>query len=180
MPNIQTLAALSNARSHKGLADIKMSELTSMRNKTLRNVFAQFDENKNRKEFVAKIHDKIFVNDAASRTINSTWYALDSIDGNIIWLVNGTDTSVDYSKLRQAVEQKVKLIICIGENTQQIHDAFDGIAPMVMDVATLKEGVHRALYNNVAKATVLFSPACENGIQIDQEGQNFKLEVNEL
>lgn len=180
MSTLQILANQGKDRVHKGLADIKMAQLTNMRNESLKRCFAQFDDSRNRKEFVAKIHDKIFINDAASRTINSTWYALESIEGNIIWIANGTTDTIDYSKAKNAVMQKVKMLLCVGDNTQQLHEQFDGIVPLVIDTPSMKDAVHRALYNNINKATVLFSPACENGVNTETEGDLFRMEVNEL
>lgn len=180
MSTIQTLAKQGKEKTHKGLADLGMAQLKRMRNEAMKSCFAQFNDSCNRMEFVARIHDKRFVNDAASRTINSTWYALDSIEGNIIWIANGTATPANYAMLMPSVASKVKMLICVGEQSQQLHDQFDGVVPMVIDVPTLKDAVHRALYNNVNTATVLFSPACENGVLIDEEGSSFKMEVNEL
>lgn len=180
MSTIQILAKQGKERVHRGLADISMAQLKQMRNESLKSCFAQFNDSQNRMEFVAKIHDKRFVNDAASRTMNSTWYALDSIEGNIIWIANTTDVPTNYKMVMNSVSQKVKMLICVGGHSQQIHEQFDGIVPMVIDVPTLKDAVHRALYNNVNTATVLFSPACENGILADEEGASFKMEVNEL
>ena len=180
MSTLQILANQGKTKTHKGLADLKMSELKSMRNQSLRNCFAQFDDSRNRMEFVARIHGKRFINDAASRTMNSTWYALDSIEGNIIWIADTCSEKTNYGMVQAQVAQKVKILICVGEHSQQLHEQFDGIVPMVMDVPTLKDAVHRALYNNVNSATVVYSPGCENGTLADEEGATFRMEVNEL
>lgn len=180
MSTIQVLAQQGKTRIHKGLADLGMAQLKNMRNEALKSCFAQFDDSRNRMEFVAKIHDKQFVNDAASRTINSTWYALDSCEGDVIWIANTSDTPANYAMIRGTAAKKVKMLLCIGGHSQQIHENFDGIVPIVIDVPTLKDAVHRALYNKINAATVIFSPACENGVMIDEEGDAFKMEVNEL
>ena len=38
----------------------------------------------------------------------------------------------------------------------------------------------KALYSNVENATVLFSPACENGHPMSEQGKEFQKEVYDL
>lgn len=179
--SIQTLAKQGKTSVHRGLAEIDVSRLKGMRNEGLKNCFTHFDGWHSKLEFVAKIHDKRFVNDAASRTVSATWYALENVDDeNVIWIARGSANKLDYTPLLPEVRKKVQMLICVGENTKGLHDVFDGVVPMVLDEVDLKNAVHRSLYNNVMKATVIYSPSCSSEVSVEDDGAMFKKEVNEL
>ena len=179
--SIQTLASQGKTREHRGLAEIDVSRLKGMRNEGLKNCFTHFDGWHSKLEFVAKIHEKKFVNDAASRTVNATWYAMENVeDDNVIWIARGNVNKMDYKPLLAEVSKKVQMLICIGEHTKGLHEVFDGVVPMVVDVKDMCEAVHRSLYNNVNKATVVYSPACGCELSVEEDGKLFKKEVNEL
>ena len=178
--NIQTLANQGKTRVHRGLAEIEMSRLKGMRNEGLKNCFTHFDGWHCKLEFIAKIHDKKFVNDAASRSVNGTWYALENVEGNVIWIAKGNGSKVDYTPILPEVGKKVQMLLCMGTDSRALHETFDGVVPMVIDVADMKDAVHRALYNNLNKATVVYSPACEDTMSVEEDGEIFRREVNEL
>lgn len=178
--SIETLASQGRSRLHTGLAGMDSVKLKQMRDKNMRACFRHFDEIPHKMEFVARIHDKSFVDDAASRTVNSTWYALESTEGSIIWIAQGVKEQVDYKRLNLAAKQKVKMLLCVGEDSSQLRKHFEGLIPTIIDCPTMEYAVTRALYNDISGATVLYSPAAENNMHIEADGAKFKNEVNEL
>jgi len=179
--SIETLAKQGREKIHAGLAGIETTKLRALRNEQLKQCFNHFDETQYRMEFVARVRGTEFINDAASRSINATWYALESVEGNLIWIANGTtNNDANYSNLASLVGNKVKLLICIGGNSKQLHKAFANETTTIADVATIEEAVRLAFRVNIENIKVIFSPSCENGIPLDEEGQRFIMEVNEL
>lgn len=176
--SIETLAKQGRDRIHTGLAGIDVNKLRQMRNNSLRECFARFNEMHYRMEFVATIHGKQFVNDAAARTVNATWYALESLEGNTIWIVNSCNVEQDYSQLAEAVRSKVSRIICIGDSTS-LRNSLGSAAKSIEEVQNMREAVTSALYGTLENATVIYSPACESA-SMEQEGELFRFEVNEL
>lgn len=180
---IELLAQQGREKIHNGLAAIDTAQLKKMRNQALRNCFNHMDEIRYRKEFVARIHGKTFINDAASRSVNSTWYTLESIDGPIIWILNAylpADQQADLSKLVQNARGHVRMMVCIGRDSSWIHRQFDHVVPTIVDVATMREAVERAYYSAIETATVVYSPALPSDLSPDEEGMLFRHEVNEL
>jgi len=177
---IETITREITGHSHTTLASIDRTQLIKMRNQGLRDCFKHLEDIPHKMEFVARIQDKCFIDDAASRNVNATWYALESAEGSIIWIANGSNIPTDYRKLRHTVSQKVKMILCVGENCDGLHKAFDGIVPNIIDCPSMEYAVNRALYNNIETATVIYSPAAELSDGTKYDCSEFKREVCEL
>ena len=88
--SIELLAKQGRDRIHGGLAAVDSSRLRQMRDQTIRTCFSRFEEADFRLEYVARIHGIEFVNDAAARSVNATWYALQRIEGDIVWIAGET------------------------------------------------------------------------------------------
>lgn len=177
---IEVLAKQGRKQIYNGLAGIDSAKLKKMRNDTLRTCFNRMDEMRYRREFVARIHGKTFVNDAASRSINSTWYTLESIEGPIIWIVNADGPAIDATKLLPSVRNRVRMMVCVGKNSEWLHRQFDSVVPVTMDTANIHEAVTRAFYNPIEEATVVFSPMVASQQSATDEGIHFHHEVNDL
>ncbi|MDO4217369.1 MAG: hypothetical protein Q4D03_04250 [Bacteroidales bacterium] len=178
--SIETLAKQGRESIHTGLAGIDSLKLRRLRNEQMRQCFNRFDEMPYRMEFVARIRGTEFVNDAASRSVNATWYALDSNEGKLVWIANGDDNQADYSKLVPLAKEKVTMLVAVGNDTSRLHQAFDGEVPSVVDAHNIAEAVHLAFYRNIETPKVLFSPAGDNGSDAYTEGAQFTVEVNEV
>jgi UDP-N-acetylmuramoylalanine--D-glutamate ligase len=115
--------------------------------------------------------------------VNSTWYALESIKGSIVWIAGGIDKGNDYTALNDLVSKKVKAIICLGKDNTKIHHAFDSMVSTITDVTTMADAVKTAYYLSTKGDTVLLSPACasfdlfEN---YEDRGWQFKESVHQL
>ncbi len=178
----ETLAKQGTNVAHSGLAGIDSAKLKKLRNSQLKDCFSLIDEMRHKMEFVARIKGISFVDDAASRTTFSTWYALETIEGSVIWIANGVSDSnyVDsYRKLHLLVERKVKKIICVGDSSV-CQSAFGDVVSDISSVNSIGEAVHKAFYSNIEDSKILFSPSVENGVSYEEQGDLFKHEVNEL
>lgn len=177
---IETITRQISSRNRTSMAAIDRTQLIKIRNQGLRDCFKHLDDIPHKMEFVARIQDKRFVDDAASCNVNATWYALESTEGPIVWIANGSDGQVDYRKLKTCVSQKVKAILCVGGNTESLHQAFDGVVPQVIDCPSMERAVNLALYGNIETATVIYSPSTNHGVSIKEAGAAFRREVCEL
>lgn len=177
---IETFAPTKIQQQRNGLANIGIAQLKHMRNKGLQACFNRIDEMRFHREFVARIHGKTFINDAASRTPNATWYTLESSEGPIIWIANANSDTQDLSKMVQAANSKVQMIIGVGPNMAPIEKAFSGIVPRIIHTDSLNSAVNKALYNDLGEANVIFSPAAECLVNATVQGEEFNYAVNEL
>lgn len=178
--SIEYLAKQGRDRVHGGLASVDTAKLRTMRDAAMRACFLRFEEASNRLEFVARIHGKEFVNDAAARSVNATWYALDNVEGNIIWIAFAGDNQTDYSMLRPLALRKVHTLICVGADTAALHDTFADVVAEIVDADNIGQAVNMACYSNIEEAKVVFSPATRMGLSDETAGRMFRKEVNEL
>lgn len=124
-----------------------------------------------------------FINDSKATNVNSVWYALESINEPIVWIVGGKDKGNDYTPLFDLVRQKVKAIVCMGKDNSKIIEAFKDIIPVIHDTHEVNEAV-RTAYNCAQKGdVVLLSPACASFDlfkNYEDRGQQFKTAVRNL
>lgn len=179
----EALATQGRERVHTGLAGIDSAKLKKLRNTHLKECFNLIDEMRHKLEFVARIKGVSFIDDAASRSPLSTWYALETIEGKVIWIANGAVNSIqkatEFKRLKALVENKVRMIICLGD-CSLYQTVFGDVVKNIIPVQTIGEAVNKAFYSSDENMKVLFSPAAENGISYESQGESFKHEVNEL
>ena len=174
---IETLTKQSNA--HTGLAGIDTTRLKAIRNASLRACFSRMDDTRNRMEFVARILDREYINDAAACTVNATWYTLESLQGGLVWIVCGTDAATDYSRLVPVALRKVRMMVILGPDAQ-LREAFGGKVPCIESCRTMGEALHKAYRYESSDVRVVFSPACNDGTPTEALADAFSREVNEL
>ena len=174
---IETLA--KQGTPHTGLVGIDTARLKAMRNATLRSCFNRLEDTRYRLEFVGRILGREYINDAGARNVNATWYALESLQGGIVWSVCGTAAETDYSKLVPVALRKVRMMLVIGPSGQ-LTMAFAGVVPSIVECQSMSEALHRAYLYDSTDVKVLFSPACNDGTPTNALGEAFRNEVNEL
>lgn len=177
---IETLVKEGRERTHIGLAGIDTQRLKSIRNASLRACFNRMEETRYRLEFVARVRGREYINDAASRTINSTWYSLESTSGGLIWIADAPAAAADYSRLVPSALRKVRMLLIVGGDSAPMRKAFTGIVPSIESCPSMAEALQKAYRYEADDVKVLYSPACDNGSDIVDNGEEFRHQVNEL
>ncbi|MBQ3787688.1 MAG: hypothetical protein II849_02640 [Bacteroidales bacterium] len=177
---IETLAKQGRDRIHTGLAGIDTQRLKAMRNASLRACFNRLEETRYRMEFVARVCGREYINDAASRSVNATWYSLESIPGGIIWIADAPQKDADYGRLVPSALRKVRMLLVVGDNSKCMRKTFAGVIPIIEDCPSIADALQKAYRYEAEDVKVLFSPACDNGTDVEEEGEVFRHEVNEL
>ncbi|MBK6962409.1 MAG: UDP-N-acetylmuramoyl-L-alanine--D-glutamate ligase [Bacteroidales bacterium] len=180
---LEELALQGKHNVYNSMAAGISSRLIDLRKETIKECLADFQNVEHRLEFVANIHGIEFINDSKATNINSVWYALESLNKNIIWIAGGIDKGNDYTKLFELVKQKVKAIICLGIDNEKLIDAFKDKVSYISETSSVEEAVELAYYLGRKGDVVLLSPACasfdlfEN---FEERGSKFKAAVNAL
>jgi len=157
--------------------------ILGIRNEVIRESLSDFKGVEHRLEKLAHIRGVDFINDSKATNINSTWYALESMDDETVWIVGGVDKGNDYSELMDLVKEKVKAIVCLGVDNSKIHEAFDGVINTIVDTDSMQDAVKIAVELANEEATVLLSPACASFDlfkSYEDRGEQFKDEVKKL
>jgi len=70
-------------------------------------------------EYVASVRGVEFINDSKATNVNSTWYALESMNKPTVLILGGLDKGNDYSLIEDLVKEKVKTIVCLGVDNKK-------------------------------------------------------------
>ncbi|MBG14840.1 MAG: UDP-N-acetylmuramoyl-L-alanine--D-glutamate ligase [Crocinitomicaceae bacterium] len=181
--SIHELAQQGKHNTYNSMASGIASRVLDIRKEIIRESLSDFQNVEHRLEFVAKIHGIDFINDSKATNVNSTWYALESMQKPTIWIVGGVDKGNDYSMLEGLVKQKVVGIVCLGKSNRKIHRSFGSIVDNIHDSNSAQEAV-RISYQLAKKGyAVLLSPACASFDlfeDYEERGTKFKRAVRNL
>ncbi|TXT34935.1 MAG: UDP-N-acetylmuramoylalanine--D-glutamate ligase [Chitinophagaceae bacterium] len=154
-----------------------------IRKEKIREAVKNFHSLEHRMEFVAMVRGIEFINDSKATNVNSTWYALESMNKPTILILGGTDKGNDYSLITELVKEKVKAIICMGVDNKKIIEAFKDIVPVIIETDSAKKAVNAAFRSATKEDVVLLSPACASFDlfkNYEDRGTQFKEAVKEL
>ncbi|MBI35347.1 MAG: hypothetical protein CMP67_08295 [Flavobacteriales bacterium] len=165
------------------MAENLKENVENLRKDSLREKFSDFENVEHRLEFVANVHGIEYINDSKATNVNSTWYALERMKRQTVWIVGGVDKTIDYSSLQELSKEKVRAIVYIGTNKSKIFENFLDKVDMIVDAGSMEEAVQMAYYIADKGETVLLSPASasfnmfEN---LEERGNAFKQAVRSL
>ncbi|HJS56430.1 MAG TPA: UDP-N-acetylmuramoyl-L-alanine--D-glutamate ligase [Chitinophagaceae bacterium] len=154
-----------------------------LRKEKIREAVTTFQSLEHRMEPVATIRGVEFINDSKATNVNSTWYALETMNKPTILILGGVDKGNDYSLITELVKEKVKAIICLGTDNRKIHEAFGNIISPIVNTGSASEAVHAAFHFAEKGDVVLLSPACASFDlfkNYEDRGNQFKKAVREL
>ncbi len=181
--SVNELALKGQHNTYNSMAAGIATQVLKIRKEVIRESLSSFKGVEHRLESVLKVQGIEFINDSKATNINSTWYALESMNDKLIWIVGGVDKGNDYSLLEDLVRQKVKAIVCLGKDNEKIHNAFKGIVDTIVDTQSASEAVKTAYYLGSKDDTVLLSPACASFDlfnNYEERGNLFKKAVRDL
>jgi UDP-N-acetylmuramoylalanine--D-glutamate ligase len=181
--SVQELALKGRHNTYNSMAAGIAGNVLKIRNDVIREALMDFQGVEHRLETVMKVHGINFINDSKATNVNSTWYALESVKGNTVWIVGGIDKGNDYSELYKLVENKVKAIVCLGMDNERVIKAFHGKVESIVEARSMDEAVKAAYYLARDGETVLLSPACASFDlfeSYEDRGRQFKDAVRAL
>jgi UDP-N-acetylmuramoylalanine--D-glutamate ligase len=150
--------------------------------RAIRDVLETFPGLEHALEVVRERRGVRYVNDSKGTNVDATLKALESIDQPIWLIAGGRDKGGDFSRLAQALKQRAKRVILIGEAASLMRGAWSGLVEM-RDAATLREAVELAAREASPGDVVLLSPACASFdmfADYQDRGRQFKACVNAL
>jgi UDP-N-acetylmuramoylalanine--D-glutamate ligase len=159
------------------------SATVGIRKEKIREAIRSFEALEHRMEYVSTVRGVEFINDSKATNVNSTWYALESMERPTILILGGVDKGNDYSLIRDLVKEKVKAIVCLGLDNRKIHEAFQNDVPLMVNTASAEEAVKAAFHFATKGDTVLLSPACASFDlfkNYEDRGKQFKEAVRDL
>jgi UDP-N-acetylmuramoylalanine--D-glutamate ligase len=180
---IHELALKGRHNTYNSMAAAIAGKVLNIRKDVIRESLADFQGVEHRLEPVIKVSGINFINDSKATNVNSTWYALECMETDVVWIVGGIDKGNDYSELFPIVKQKVKAVVCLGKDNKKIIEAFKDKVPTTVEANSMEEAVRSAYYLAKKGETVLLSPACASFdlfSNYEDRGRQFKAAVRNL
>jgi UDP-N-acetylmuramoylalanine--D-glutamate ligase len=154
-----------------------------IRKEKIREAVSNFHSLEHRMEFVATLRGVDFINDSKATNVNSTWYALESMQKNTVLILGGVDKGNDYELIADLVKEKVKAIVCMGTDNKKIIEFFKDKVSTIVEVDSAKKAVNASFKLAEKGDLVLMSPACASFDlfkNYEDRGRQFKESVKEL
>jgi UDP-N-acetylmuramoylalanine--D-glutamate ligase len=154
-----------------------------IRKEKIREAVSNFHNLEHRMEFVATVRGVDFINDSKATNVNSTWYALESMQKPTVLILGGVDKGNDYELLADLVKEKVKAIICMGTDNKKIIDFFKDKVATIIEADSAKKAVNASFKLAEKGDVVIMSPACASFDlfkNYEDRGRQFKESVKEL
>ncbi|MEI7596308.1 MAG: UDP-N-acetylmuramoyl-L-alanine--D-glutamate ligase [Bacteroidota bacterium] len=181
--SIESLALQGKHNVYNSMAAGIGARLFEVRKTTTKESFSDYQGIEHRLENVLNVHGIEFINDSKATNVNSTWYALECMKKPVVLIIGGVDKGNDYEFLKQVVTQKVKGIVCLGNENTSIIKAFSDLGIPIVETQSMRKAVNTAYVMARNEDVVLLSPACasfdlfEN---YEDRGRQFKAAVREL
>ncbi|PIF01886.1 MAG: UDP-N-acetylmuramoyl-L-alanine--D-glutamate ligase, partial [Draconibacterium sp.] len=93
--SILDLSLQGQHNTYNSMAAGIASKVLNIRNEDIRKSLSNFKGVEHRLEHLIKIHGIEFINDSKATNVNSTWYALESVNTPIVWIAGGQDKGND-------------------------------------------------------------------------------------
>jgi UDP-N-acetylmuramoylalanine--D-glutamate ligase len=184
--NLMTIHDLALKGRHNifnSMAAAIAGKVLTIRKDIIRESLSDFQGVEHRLEPVITVCGINFINDSKGTNVNSTWYALECMETDVVWIAGGVDKGNDYSELFNVVRLKVKAIVCLGKDNKKIVDSFKDIVPTIVETSSMDEAVKSSYYLAKKGQTVLLSPACASFDlfnNYEDRGRQFKQSVRNL
>lgn len=180
---IEQLALQGKHNVYNSMAASLVAKIVNVRKDIIRESLEDFRNAEHRLEFVATINGVDFINDSKATNVNSTWYALESMQKPVVWICGGQDKGNDYNELHDLVKQHVKAIICLGKDNKKIINAFKDVVELIVETDNAADAVATSYKIGKKGDVVLLSPACASFDlfkSYEDRGMQFKGAVRSL
>ncbi len=184
--NLMTIHDLALKGRHNvfnSMAAALAGKILGIRKEIIRESLADFQGVEHRLEPVITVCGINFINDSKGTNVNSTWYALECMETEVVWIAGGIDKGNDYSELFSVVKKKVKAIVCLGRDNRKIIEAFRDKVDTIVETSSMEEAVRSSYYLARKGQTVLLSPACASFdlfSNYEDRGRQFKQAIRNL
>ncbi|MCJ8277394.1 MAG: UDP-N-acetylmuramoyl-L-alanine--D-glutamate ligase, partial [Bdellovibrionales bacterium] len=127
----------------------------------IQKVIDEFRGLPHRLEYIRRVGGVEFYNDSKATNVQSVKRALDSFGENVILIMGGKDTGLNYEPLFDHVRRKVKSLILFGEAKERINRDI-GDASETFLIGTFEEAILIAYQKSRIGDIVLMSPGCSS------------------
>ncbi len=173
-------------RGKHSVENIMSSALAAIENgvpvDAIQRVIDSYKGLQHRLEYVRKVGGVKFYNDSKATNVHAVKRALNAFDENIILVMGGKDTNLNYQPLIDDIKMRVKNLILVGEAKERINRDIGDFSETFL-IGTFEEAIHMAYQKSRIDDIVLLSPGCSSFDVFDsyiERGNYFKEIVNKF
>ncbi len=158
------------------LAAVAAAEIMGVDLSVCAEELATFKGIEHRLELVRVLDGVRYVNDSKATNVEAVKQALLTFSEPILLIAGGRDKNGDFQQLRSLIEQRVRVLLLLGEAREKMLAAWEDVADTVV-VGGLEEAVQVAHEKAKPGECVLLSPACASFDMFrdfEHRGQVFK------
>ena len=135
-----------------------------------------------RLEYVRKVGGVDFYNDSKATNVHAVSCALEAFEDDVILIMGGKNTGLNYRPLADTVRRKVKSLILVGDSKEHINRDIGNYSETFL-IGTFEEAVFISYHKSRIGDTVLLSPGCPSFDSFNsykERGNYFKKLVNQF
>ena len=158
------------------------SKVLQIRKESIKLSLSDLNTVDHRQEYIATVDGVMYYDDSRAENVNATWFTFQNIVKPVVWIAGGDDSMADFKDLKKVVKQKVKAMVCVGEDNVKLKKAFHKDITDLFEVESIDEAVNLASLLAQDNDIVLFSPACKSAIgeTYTERGNQFTETVRRL
>ena len=155
---------ITNARLKRPstMVDGISSKVLQIRKENIKLSLSDLNTVGHRQEFITAIDGVMYYDDSRAENVNATWFTFQNIIKPVVWIAGGDDSATDFKELKKVVKQKVRAMVCIGEDNAKLKKTFQKDISEMFEVESIDEAVNLASLLAEDDDIVLFSPACKS------------------
>ncbi|MCO5285596.1 MAG: UDP-N-acetylmuramoyl-L-alanine--D-glutamate ligase [Chitinophagaceae bacterium] len=181
--SVEDFALKGNHNKYNSMAASLAATALGVKKDSVREALSTMESLAHRMQPIVTIGGVEFINDSKATNVNSTWYALESMQKPVVLILGGVDKGNDYRILEDLVKEKVRAIVCMGIDNRKIHEAFSGMTGKIVDAMSAEDAAEKAYALAQKGDVVLLSPACASFDlfkNYEDRGNQFMSAVREL
>jgi len=140
------------------------SKVLQIRKESIKLSLSDLNTVGHRQEYVTAIDGVMYYDDSRAENVNATWFTFQNIVKPVVWIAGGDDSLTDFRDLKKVVKQKVRALVCVGEDNAKLKKTFQKDISDVFEVESIDEAVNLASLLAKEDDIVLFSPACKSAV----------------
>lgn len=138
------------------------SKVLQIRKENIKLSLSDLNTVDHRQEYITTIDGVMYYDDSRAENVNATWFTFQNIVKPVVWIAGGDDSQSDFKDLKKAVKDKVRAMVCVGEDNAKLKKAFHKDITDIFEVESVDEAVNLASLLAQDDDIVLFSPACKS------------------
>ncbi len=165
------------------LATVLVGETMGLANDVVCESLKTFAAIEHRMEKVKEVEGVEYINDSKATNVDAVFYALDAMTKKVVWIVGGVDKGNDYEVLSDLVKEKVKGIVCLGNDNEKLKKEYKKGDLAFVETNSAGDAVKAATKLANKGDVVLLSPACASFDlfkSYEDRGIQFKEAINKL